>query len=113
MAWADGFDPRSPCSKEHGAISGPTPVDVARRSAGSPRSDGASEVRSKEDPGPRTLRVAREPSEASGRREPSRCRVACGTGDHGVNRDRAALIFENSIVDCRDRSIRIEVINGP
>lgn len=94
-------------------IRGPTPEDAERRSTGSPRSDGVSEVRSKESSGLRTPGVAREPAEASGRSEPFRCRMIRKSGCHGVSRDALARIFEIIIVNCRHRSIRIGVTNGP
>jgi len=80
-------------------------------SFGSPRGDGVSEVRSKEVRGKTTPTDAREPAEASVRREPN----AAGASRKRRSRSeprQGALIFENRIVDCRDRSIRIGVIVG-
>jgi hypothetical protein len=39
--------------------------------------------------------------------------MTCKTGCHGVSRDALARIFEIIIVNCRHRSIRIGVTNGP
>jgi len=90
------------------------PGDTAGKTAGifrGPRGDEASEVRPKEAVGKTTPHLARGPAKAGGRREPNTAGTSLARRTRSEPR-RQALIFENRIVDCRVRSIRIGVIEG-